>query len=139
MEHGGDSDTSCNWCHWNNPRRIRKGTRRLGNQRTSRDYPNYSIVEIGQNIEKSPGDLRRLAVTTTFGINHWLTLVWKTLKGVNNNKKRSRKIVDFAILADNRVKLKESEKRDTYLNFARELRKTMEHEWDGNNNCSWCT
>ena len=27
-----------------------------GNRKTSRDYPNYSIIEIGQNTEKSPGD-----------------------------------------------------------------------------------
>ena len=27
------------------------------------DYPNNSIIEDGQNTEKSPGDLRRLAVT----------------------------------------------------------------------------
>ena len=31
--------------------------------RTGRDYPNDSIAEDGQNIEMSPGDLRRLAVT----------------------------------------------------------------------------
>ena len=36
---------------------------RFINERTSGDHPNYSIVEIGQNTEKSPGDLRRLAVT----------------------------------------------------------------------------
>ena len=35
----------------------------MGNRRTNRDHPNYSIVEIGQNIEKSLGDLKRLAVT----------------------------------------------------------------------------
>ena len=29
----------------------------------SGDHPNYSIVEIGQKTEKSPGDLRRLAAT----------------------------------------------------------------------------
>ena len=29
----------------------------------SRDHPNYYIIENGQNTEKSPGDLRRLAVT----------------------------------------------------------------------------
>ena len=29
----------------------------LGDKRTSGDHPNYSIAEIGQNIEKSPGDL----------------------------------------------------------------------------------
>ena len=29
----------------------------------SGDHPNYSIIENGQNTEKSPGDLRRLAVS----------------------------------------------------------------------------
>ena len=42
---------------------LDKGTRGLGNKRTSGDHPNYSIIEIGQNTKKSPGDLRRLAVT----------------------------------------------------------------------------
>ena len=45
-------------------------------------YPNYSIVEIGQNTEKSPGDLKRLAVAQTPEENHQLTLVRKTLKRV---------------------------------------------------------
>ena len=45
----------------------------------SGDHPNYSIVEIGQNTRKSPGDLRRLAVTQTSARNHQLTLVGKTL------------------------------------------------------------
>ena len=37
------------------------------------DCPNYIIVEIGQNTEKSPGDFRRLAVTQTLVKNHQLT------------------------------------------------------------------
>ena len=41
----------------------RKGSGGLGNKRTSGHHPDYSIVEIGQNTEKSPRDLRRLAVT----------------------------------------------------------------------------
>ena len=52
---------------------IRTG--RLGNKRKSEGYPNNSIVEIGQNTKKSPGDLRRLAVTLTLVKNHLLTLV----------------------------------------------------------------
>ena len=40
-----------------------------------------------------------------------------------NKKKRTCKIVNFAILADHRIKLKESEKKDKYLNLARELKK----------------
>ena len=31
--------------------------------------------------------------------------------------------MDFAVLADHRMKLKEGEKKDKYLNFARELKK----------------
>ena len=34
-----------------------------GNKKTSEDYPNNSLVEIGQNTKKSPGDLRKLAET----------------------------------------------------------------------------
>ena len=33
----------------------------IGNKKTSGDYPNYSIIEIGQNTEKGPGDNWRLA------------------------------------------------------------------------------
>ena len=35
----------------------------LGNNGTRGGCPNYSIIENGQNTEKSPGDIRRLAVT----------------------------------------------------------------------------
>ena len=37
----------------------------LRNKRISGDHPNNSIVEISQNTEKSPGDLRKLVVTQT--------------------------------------------------------------------------
>ena len=37
----------------------------LGNNGTGGDCPNCCIVEIGQNTEKSPGELRRLAITQT--------------------------------------------------------------------------
>ena len=42
----------------------------LGDKRMSSDHPNYSIGEIGQNIEKSPGNLRDLLS---------LRLQWKTI------------------------------------------------------------
>ena len=44
-------------------------------RRTSEDHPNDSIIENGQNTKKSPGDLRRLAVTQTPVKNHRLTLM----------------------------------------------------------------
>ena len=37
--------------------------------------PNYSIIENGQNTEKSPRDLRRLAVTQTPVKDHQLMLM----------------------------------------------------------------
>ena len=39
--------------------------------------------------------------------------------------------------ADYGVKLKESEKRDKYLDLARERKTTLEHESFGDNNCNW--
>ena len=53
-------------------------------------------------------------------------------------KKKICKIVDFALPTDHRIKLKECEKRDKYLDLARELKKTVEHENDNNTNCDWC-
>ena len=47
----------------------------IGNRKTSGYHPNNCIIEISQNTEKSPGDLRRLAVTQTPVKNHQLTLV----------------------------------------------------------------
>ena len=47
----------------------------IGNQRMCGDHPNYSIVEVSQNVEKSPGDLRRLSVTQTQLKDHQLMLV----------------------------------------------------------------
>ena len=38
-------------------------------------------------------------------------------------KKKICKIVDFAVLADHRINLKKCEKRDKYLDLARELKK----------------
>ena len=45
--------------------------------------------------------------------------------------------MDFAVPADHRIKLKEIEKKDKYLEFARELKITVEHESDGDTNCNW--
>ena len=39
MKYIGDVDTNCNWCTWNNPRRIGTGTAKLGSKRTRGDHP----------------------------------------------------------------------------------------------------
>ena len=70
-----------------------------------------------------------------------LVIIKKTLK------KRTCRIVDFAVPANHRVKQKEIKKKkrkkkgDKYLDLARELKKTttMEHQRDGETNCNWCT
>ena len=45
----------------------------------ARDHPNYCTIENFQNTEKSPEDLRKLAVTQAPEEAHKLKLMWKTL------------------------------------------------------------
>ena len=45
---------------------------------------------------------------------------------------------DFAVPTDHRIKLKECEKKDKYLDLARDLKKTVEHAGDNYTNCNWC-
>ena len=62
MEHENDGDTNCNWCPLYSHQIFDSGTEGLGNKRTIGDHP--SIAEISQNTEKSPRDLRKLAITS---------------------------------------------------------------------------
>ena len=43
MGHEGDGNTNYNWHAWNGSQRLGKGTGSVENQRTNRDYPDYSI------------------------------------------------------------------------------------------------
>ena len=62
--------------------------------------------------------------------------IWPTCLLINK-RKRICKIVDFAVSADHRINLKESEKKDKYL--AREFKKkTVENESNDGANCDWC-
>ena len=80
MEYEGDGDSNCKWCTWNNPQKVANEAEGVRNWKTNQDHPNYSIVEVGQNTEKSPEDLRRPVVTQTPVKDHHLMLVWKTFK-----------------------------------------------------------
>ena len=86
MEHESNGNSNCGRC-------ISKGAGRLANKRTSKDHPEYNI-KIGQNTEKSPGDLRRLSVTQTTGHNpcdivpHRLALVTTFLLTVKFRKEK---------------------------------------------------
>ena len=56
--------------------------------------------------------------------NHQISARRSDLIIIKKKKKnRTCRIVDFAVPADHRVKLKESEKKDKYLDLARELKK----------------
>ena len=57
MEHESDGDTICNLCSRYAHQRIGIGTEGLRNNRMIREHSNNSIIKIGQNTEKSPGDL----------------------------------------------------------------------------------
>ena len=92
MEHDGDGVTNCCWGTWDNPQRIGKRTGGLVNKKTSVNHPDYCIINIGQNTEKSPGDRRRLAVTQTPVRNYQLMVAWKILKGVNNNNNNNNNL-----------------------------------------------
>ena len=63
MEHESNDCTNCDWCFWYNNGMIIKGPGGLGSWRLSGDYPNGIIIENGQDTNKRPRDLRRLAVT----------------------------------------------------------------------------
>ena len=52
------------------------------NWRTNRNHPDYNIDEIGQNTEKSPGDLRSIVDTQTPLKDYQRTLVWKKSQGI---------------------------------------------------------
>ena len=52
-----------------------------------------------------------------------------------NKRKGNCKIVDFAVPADHRINLKECEKKDKYLDLAKEWKKAVEDE---SNDCDWC-
>ena len=52
------------------------------------DHPNNSIIENGQNTEKSPGDLRRLAVNSSGRPSANADV--KNSKRVNNNNNNNK-------------------------------------------------
>ena len=89
MKHEDDGDTNCSWCAWNNPYSIGKRIGRLGYQRTSGDHPDYSIIKIGQNTEKNPGELWRLFISWTSGKPSTDAGVKNSLRRNGNNNRIS--------------------------------------------------
>ena len=90
MEHESDKYANCDWCSSYSDRRMIKGTRGL--EERSGNHQNYCIIKIGQNSEKSPGDMRH-AVTQTPMKNQPLMLMGKIqgVKNNNNNKENPKR------------------------------------------------
>ena len=70
MEHENDGDTNYSWCTRYGLQTLGKGTGRVGNRGMYREHPKIVIARtvlilLGLSIDKSPGDLRRLAVSLT--------------------------------------------------------------------------
>ena len=74
MDYKGEGVTNCNWDTRNNPQSLGKGTKEIENKRTTGNHQYFRIIKIGQNTEKSPGELKRFAVTQTPLRHHQLTL-----------------------------------------------------------------
>ena len=73
MEYEGDGRTNCKCCVCNDPQWLGERAERVGNRRTSRENPNYSIVKVDHNTKKK--NLRRLVVIRISVKDHQLTLV----------------------------------------------------------------
>ena len=71
-------------------KRLLKRLEELVNKRTSVDHPSYYIIEIGQNTEKSPGDLRRFAITQNFSERPSAKADVTNSQGVNYDNKISQ-------------------------------------------------
>ena len=85
MEHERDQlkDTTCNQHARYSHQKISKRSGEIGDKSTYGDHTNYYTVKIRKKTEKILGDLRRLEVVSQALVeDHWLTLAWKALKGV---------------------------------------------------------
>ena len=135
MEHEGDYDTNCKWRELDI---VIKGF-----------VPEVEDLEIRVRMEtiQTTTVLRSVRILRIV-LETWedlllLRLHWKTISVswyeeltdhqiparrpdliiINNKNKGTCKIVDFAVPADDRIKLKECEKKDKYFDLARQLKK----------------
>ena len=75
-----------------------------------------------QNNNNNNNNNNNINIYATLTYTHGSPNLGQKTKHNNKQKKRTCKIVDFAVPADHRIKLKESEKKDKYLDLARELK-----------------
>ena len=76
----------------------------------------------GQKDLKIRGQVE--SIQTTVLLTHYLGQKTRPYSNQHKKKKRIRKIVDFAVPPDHRIKLEESEMKDEYLDLAKGIEKT---------------
>ena len=148
MEYEGDGDTSCRWCTWNYPKCTKRGLEELKIEGQIESIQTPTLLWSAREefwrfqwkstsvswCEKLPR-CKIIIIIIIIIRRPDLIIINKKQK---TKTKRTCKIVDFSVPADHRIKLKECEKKDKYLDLARELKKkTMEHAGDNYTNCNW--
>ena len=76
-EQYNDGDTNCSWGYWDGLRGIRKETERSRGYRYREDC---STITTNKNTKKSPGNLRKLAVSQNHVNNYELKRLWTLVK-----------------------------------------------------------
>ena len=70
VELEGEGDNNSSWGGGSNSTQgLRKENREIGYLRKNRDYLGYGYIETSSNFQKSPGDVRRLALETCVKIH----------------------------------------------------------------------
>ena len=143
--HEDDIDNNCNWHAWNIQQKLAKRQEELEIGTKIETIHNTALLRLARIVERvleTGGDLMQLWLRWKITSKCWCkkqgSIIMIIIINDQQQKKKICKIVDFAVPADHRIKLKECEKRDKYLELARELKKTMEHEGDRYTNCDWC-
>ena len=104
-----DGDINCNWYTRNDPQSLDKGVRRVRNRRMRRNHPNYSITEIDREYWEVSGRQDKTYYFSDACERPSADAGQKNLQGVMIIM--IIMVVDFAVPADHKVKIKESEKK----------------------------
>ena len=106
--------------------RVGKATHRELGKKFEFDHTNKSYIHNPESVPEN--EMHKVLWDFQILTDHLISARRPNLVTVNKKKKTCR-IMDFAVLADHRVKLKESEKRDKYQDFARELKNYGKWKW----------
>ena len=95
------------------------------------NHSKYCIIEIGQNTEKSPVDMRRLVVTQIPVKNHQLMVLWKTVKDNNNDNNNIQRLEDY--IENHERGLIIAIRNDTDNTIEDRMTTTRKQKWEKNN------